>query len=165
MLLTHPKSYLILGFSIIITVIGLDQFTKWFVLYYLGVIETPIRVASFFNLITVWNYGVSFGLFAKHGAGNIWMLSTLAIGISGILFTWMWRAKSMYLSTALGLVIGGALGNVIDRIRYGAVADFLDFHIEGFHWYAFNLADSTIFIGVVLLLFDSFIRREGDQNA
>ena len=146
------------GLAIAALVVALDQISKWIVL---AVIMDPPRTISllpFFNLVLVWNRGVSFGLF---GGGSVppWALVLLASGIVAMLLLWLRRAESAWGVVAIGLVIGGAIGNVIDRFAYGAVLDFLDLHVGGYHWPAFNLADSAISIGIVLLLAESFFPR------
>lgn len=118
----------------------------------------PIEVSSFFNLVMVWNYGVSFGMFSEPGSSTVWLLIGVAVLIVGILGYWLTKTTDRLLGIAFGLVIGGALGNVIDRLRFGAVADFFDFHVMGYHWPAFNIADSAICIGVAILLWDGMIR-------
>ena len=102
-----------------------------------------------------WNRGVSFGLFNNDSPYNALILSIVAVVISGLLLIWLARARQPMLAYGLGAVIGGAIGNLIDRVRFGAVADFLDFHIWGYHWPAFNVADSAITIGVAVLIVDS----------
>ena len=85
------------------------------------------------------------------------ILTLVALAITAVMLSWLWKAENKLSAISLGLVIGGALGNVIDRIRFGAVIDFLDFHFFGFHWPAFNIADAAIFIGVALLLFETIM--------
>lgn len=150
-----PKPFHV-GLSAALLVILLDQVSKWLIL---SVVMTPPRripvVDGFFDLVLVMNRGVSFGML---GGAPGWMalaLIVFAILLSAALCVWMWRADSGLLATALGLVIGGAVGNVVDRFRFGAVVDFLDFHIAGHHWPAFNVADSAITVGVALLIVDS----------
>lgn len=110
-----------------------------------------IAVLPFFNLVEVWNPGVSFGMFKQLAHGQ-WLLSALAIGITVILLRCLWSTRDSLTAAALGLIIGGAIGNTIDRIRFGAVADYLDFHAYGQHWPAFNFTDSAVCIGVFLLV-------------
>lgn len=118
-------------------------------------------VTSFFDLVLTYNRGISFGLF-NGGAGlNALVFSFAAAAIIAVLIYWLRRAASPFLAVAIGLIIGGAVGNVIDRLRLGAVVDFLDFHVGSLHWPAFNLADSAICIGVVAMLLDGvLLRRE-----
>ncbi|KZD12130.1 signal peptidase II [Oceanibaculum pacificum] len=129
-----------------------DQITK---LWMLDLVFDPPRILTltpFFNLTPVWNRGVSFGLLSSHQDWMPYILSAVALAISIGMLVWLRRATPGLLALALGLVIGGAIGNVIDRLRYGAVVDFLDFHISGYHWPAFNIADAAICVGVLLIL-------------
>jgi signal peptidase II len=135
-------------------VIVLDQLSKWAILMFL---DDPTAVTPFFNLVVVWNRGVSFGMFDTAGALGPWLLSGLALAVVGALVFWLRRVEHSLAGVALGLIIGGALGNVIDRVRFGAVVDFLDFHAYGYHWPAFNVADSAICIGAALLLLDGLL--------
>lgn len=135
-------------------VFWLDQWTKEVALQTFVTGQAgEIVVTSFFNLILVWNRGVSFGMLAEHDQPIA--LAAMSGVISLILLIWLVRSPSLFVACALGAVIGGALGNSLDRIRLGAVVDFADFHIAGYHWPAFNIADSAIFIGVVLLCIHS----------
>ena len=113
------------------------------------------KILPFFNIVMVWNRGVSFGLFSDFDFG-IWPFVIVALGLTGILSVWMARAEHKTVACAFALMAGGALGNVIDRVRWGAVADFIDFHVAGWHFWAFNLADTWISLGAVLLVIDSF---------
>lgn len=117
-----------------------------------------VEVTNFFNLVMVWNRGVSFGMF-NHGQVMTFqplLLSILALVITVLLLLWLKKAKNNLQKTGIGLVIGGALANVVDRILYGAVADFFDFHLGLNHWPAFNIADSCICVGVFILVIESF---------
>ncbi|MGH6912339.1 MAG: signal peptidase II, partial [Geminicoccales bacterium] len=133
-----------LGWTVALLVVGLDQLTKWAALYLLDLPSRPIEVTSFFNLVMVWNRGVSFGMFSTGGPLAPWLLSGLALAVVIGLAIWLRRTEHWLIAVGLGLVIGGALGNVVDRLRYGAVVDFLDFHVAGWHWPAFNIADAGI---------------------
>ena len=138
-------------------VIVLDQITKAWMLYGLHIREVgQVRVLDpIFNLTFVLNRGVSFGLLTGGETGR-WLLTVFSIAVAGLLAFWATRADRRLLITAIGLIMGGALGNVIDRIRFGGVVDFLDFSGLYFPW-VFNVADSAISIGVVLLVVDSFL--------
>lgn len=118
-----------------------------------------IEVFSFFNLVYVWNRGVSFGMFNQIANAQL-VLSLLQFSIALILSFWLYKNEKTHITWALGLIIGGAFGNLIDRIRNGAVADFLDFHAFAYHWPAFNLADSFVFIGVMILIFEDLIFKK-----
>lgn len=116
-----------------------------------------IDVLPFFKLVEVWNRGMSFGLFSRFDAK--WLLIALAAAISIGVIWWLKDANGWRQGLALGLVLGGAIGNVVDRLRFGAVYDFLYFHIRDWYWPAFNLADSAITVGVVLLVWDSLFEQ------
>ena len=115
-----------------------------------------IEITGFFNLVKVWNYGVSFGMFSDAENTQI-IFSVLVSIISLIILIWLYRNEKPLIAYALSFVLGGALGNLADRINHGAVADFLDFHAFGYHWPAFNLADSFVFIGVAILIFEDLL--------
>ncbi|CAA7613206.1 signal peptidase II [Magnetospirillum sp. UT-4] len=163
------------GLILAAIVMILDQATKWWIVETVmrpeGVAETPffspvrIEVLPVFDLVMAWNRGVSFGIFNTDGPWNALVLSVLSLVISGGLVLWLHKAETRLVGYALGAIIGGALGNVVDRIRWGAVADFLDVHVAGWHWPAFNLADSAITVGAVLLVLDAlFPRRDLGKN-
>jgi signal peptidase II len=140
-----------------------DQLSKAMVLTMIAPLDQPsVTVLPFFNLVLVWNYGISFGMFAGHRQPLI--LTAMSLVIVAVLLVWMWRNSSTLVSCALGLVMGGAIGNVVDRLRFDAVADFLDFHVAGWHWPAFNIADSCIFIGVVLLCISSMVAPRHNET-
>jgi signal peptidase II len=152
------KANLAQGLATAGVILGLDQASKWLLLTWLAPIET-VRVTDFFNLVEVWNRGVSFGLFGAQ-ALSPWVFITVSAVIAVALAFWLTRAANRLEVMAIGLILGGAIGNVVDRLAHGAVYDFLDFHLGGYHWPAFNLADSAISVGALLLVADSlFIRR------
>ena len=130
----------------------LDQLSKWWILT--DILPTPdvIPLTGFLNLVLVCNPGISFGLFPGDSALKPWILSAVALAISVGLLVWVRRKADLMVGLAAGLVAGGALGNVVDRLRFGCVVDFIDVHAAGFHWPAFNVADSAITVGVVLLM-------------
>ncbi|PKO84900.1 MAG: signal peptidase II [Betaproteobacteria bacterium HGW-Betaproteobacteria-11] len=133
-------------------VIGLDQASKHWALSVLGRNEAQ-PVTSFFNLVLVFNSGAAFSFLASAGGWQKWFFVSLALGISFWLLRLLARhAGERLMPLALSLILGGALGNVIDRLRFDAVVDFLDFHLLGYHWPAFNLADAAITLGVILML-------------
>ena len=145
-----------LGIGLIVLVIALDQASKaWFYKYLAAGARSMVEVLPFFNLVTVWNYGVSFGLFNSGSTAGSWIFVLVACAIVAVLAYWMRRSDRVLPAAALGMVMGGAVGNVVDRLRLGAVFDFLDFHAFGWHWPAFNIADSAITVGVALLFIDS----------
>jgi signal peptidase II len=148
------------GLGLAAVVLVLDQATKWWMLEVVGIaLRPPIEVTPFFNLVMVWNRGVSFGLFAHEAEVMPYVLSGVAVAIAVALLVWLARAERRWIAAAIGLVVGGAVGNVIDRLRFGAVADFFDVHVAGWHWPAFNVADAAIVVGVGMILLDGFATR------
>ncbi len=139
-----------------LAILVLDQVTKWLALGALDPYEY-LTVTPFFNLVLVWNRGVSFGMFNALGDHGPWLLTLLACAIGAFLIVWLLRERRPVTRLALWLVLAGAVGNAIDRIRFGAVVDFLDFHAFGYHWPAFNVADSAIVVGAGLILLDSLV--------
>jgi signal peptidase II len=146
-----------LGLGLAVLTVIADQLSKWFMLEIVFAERNFVPVTGFFNLARVHNRGASFGMFALSESWGPWLLSGIAVVISVVLAVWLWRANGRWLATALGLILGGAIGNLIDRARYGAVTDFLDFYVGTYHWPAFNLADSAITVGVVMLIGESLI--------
>ncbi|MES3029699.1 MAG: signal peptidase II [Pseudomonadota bacterium] len=148
------------AYALALFVIIADQLSKHWILF---VYDLPSRfsvpIAGPFSLTMVWNRGVSFGLFRADADLVRWLLSAFSIIVAIVLAVWARKTERPFMAIGLGLVIGGAIGNVIDRIRFGAVADFLDFQRLGFFPWVFNVADSAITIGVVFLLLDS-MRKE-----
>jgi signal peptidase II len=135
-----------------------DQASKQLLLTYLLKVGSAVPVFDgFFRLVMVWNPGVSFGLMGGDKALPPWVLSAVAIAVCIALFIWLRRVDRALTGWGIGLVMGGAIGNVIDRARWGAVFDFADFHVGEWHWPAFNIADSAIVVGVALMLLDSLI--------
>jgi signal peptidase II len=154
-----------LGLAVAAAALALDQASKFY-FYDLLVADgqRAIEVLPFFNLVTVWNYGISFGMFNNGSASGSIVFVGLALAIVVALLLWLRSATSPLVAAALGLVIGGAIGNVIDRLRFGAVFDFLDFHVAGWHWPAFNVADSAICFGVVLLCIDALFLTQASAK-
>ena len=133
--------------------IVVDQIVKHWMLSLVFDPPRILQVTGFFNLVPVCNTGVSFGLLGDSSTSR-WILVALALVIVVVLLVWLMRAGTGIVVFALVLVVGGALSNVIDRVLYGAVIDFVDIHAFGFHWPAFNIADMSIVIGTALLLYD-----------
>ena len=142
------------------TVIALDQVSKAWVVAVFRLGEN-LPLASFFDLVFVFNAGAAFSFLRDAGGWQKWFFIALALGISGWIVTMLRQhAREKLLPSALALILGGALGNVIDRVRFGAVVDFLDFHWAGYHFPAFNVADSAITLGVMLMLWQQFTDKE-----
>jgi signal peptidase II len=146
-----------IAYALAALTIVLDQLSKHWVL---NILDLPARasvhVGGPFNLTMVWNQGVSFGLFKAEIDLVRWALVGFSLAVAAFLALWALKIERRLLAVSVGLVMGGAVGNAIDRARYGAVADFLDFKALYFPW-VFNVADSAISVGVVLLLVDSFL--------
>lgn len=157
------RSYFIKGLVIALIVIIIDQISKIMIFNFLSTRGGYMEVLPFFNLVMVENRGISFGLFSDQKYSHIFFMLTSSM-ISLVLIFWLRKAENAILSWGLALMIGGAVGNIIDRIRMGAVADFLDFHVAGLHWPAFNVADAAICIGACFLIIDA-IFFSNDQKS
>ncbi len=145
-----------LGLILALLIAALDQISKWWIVETIMRPPRIIPVTDFFNLVLGLNRGVSFGMLDMQSPMGRWILAGLALAITAALLVWMWRTDKRLVTGALGLIVGGAMGNVIDRMLMGAVVDFLDFHWAGFHWPAFNVADIAITCGAAVLIWDSF---------
>lgn len=141
--------YFLRGLLIAAVILAADQGSKRAMLAFFAEHPGATELTSYVNLTPVWNRGVSFGMFSDADARVL--LLGLTGGIAAGVLIWLWRAEERGLALPLGLIIGGAAGNILDRLRYGAVVDFLDFHLYGYHWPAFNVADSCIVTGVGLI--------------
>lgn len=140
----------------------LDQATKWWIIEHVMNPPRVIEITSFFNVVLGRNTGVSFGLLTGLGIPP-WALALFSVGVAVVLLIWIGRATSPLVLTGLGLVVGGALGNATDRVHHGAVTDFLDFHVAGWHWPAFNIADAGVVCGVFLLVLDALVIRRFNE--
>lgn len=149
-----------LGIITGLAVLAADQASKWWILHR---VDLPglrqIVLLPVLNLTMVWNRGVTFGLLTGSGRWNALILSALAIAVVVALGIWLRRAESRLTAIALGAIAGGAVGNIADRLRFGAVVDFIDAHAGAWHWYVFNVADAAIVCGVAALLLDGLVRR------
>ncbi len=143
---------MILGLSVALIVLICDQLSKFWMLHYVLAEKSVIEIFPCFNLVKAWNTGVSFSMFNNGGTLGVVALSFLALAIVAFLIKWLYSEKNQWIQVALGMIIGGALGNVIDRVSYGAVFDFLDLYWKNIHWPAFNVADSFICIGAVIII-------------
>jgi signal peptidase II len=155
------------GLAVAAAAAGLDQISKTMVLWFFGEPGCALRrvaVSRFLDLVLTCNPGVSFGLFNRTGLNSL-IFSLVALTIIVVLMFWLGRVRATFLAVAIGLIIGGAIGNVVDRLRFGAVIDFLDFHLASWHWPAFNLADSAICLGVGAMLLDGMLSRRAPPQA
>ncbi len=153
-----------LGIWLAVLGLAIDQAVKTWLLFgfELGA-KGRVFITSFFDLVLVWNRGISYGLFAADSQGQVWFLVAVKSAITLVLIIWLFRNADRLTALALGLLIGGAIGNTIDRVLYGAVVDFASLHAVGFYWYVFNLADVWVVAGVALLLYDAFFGRRGED--
>ena len=150
------------GFILALTVIALDQYTKIWASNEL-VYRVPVEITSWFDLMLVHNTGAAFSFLASAGGWQRWFLAAVAMLVSVFVAGWLTRLESQQrvLGVSLGLILGGGLGNLIDRVTLGYVVDFISWHYENWYWPAFNIADSAIFCGAILLLWDSFVSESG----
>ncbi|MGD0866433.1 MAG: signal peptidase II [Rhizomicrobium sp.] len=153
-----------LGLASALLALVLDQGSKLVLLYVFHFMDMGtddrVPVLPFFNLVMVWNPGVSYGLFPASGPWGTAVLAVFSVVAVGALGWWLWNSTRRGLAIGLGLVIGGALGNLIDRLVHGKVADFFHFYVHGYDWYVFNVADCAITVGVAALLYDALLRPE-----
>jgi len=153
----NPQRWYLLAAAVVV----LDQLTKWLIVASFSRGEV-LPITGWFNLLLTYNEGAAFSFLAGAGGWQRWALSGLAIVLSAVLVVWIARAASRWVEALpLALILGGALGNVIDRLRLGAVVDFLDLHYGGYHWPAFNVADMAISAGAIIILAALFF----DENS
>ncbi|HUM08697.1 MAG TPA: signal peptidase II [Acidocella sp.] len=147
------------GFLAAALVLGADQWSKYLVLNPLGLQDGHLlTVAPVLNLVLVWNHGITFGLFAGAGAKVLFALVASVVVLA--LFTWMWRTQKWIVTVAVGAIAGGAIGNVIDRLRFGAVVDFLQAHVGALYYpWVFNVGDSAIVCGVIALMLENLLQK------
>jgi signal peptidase II len=145
-------------------VVVLDQVSKWVMVSWLSLYET-VAVIPYFNLTMAHNTGAAFSFLAGAGGWQRWFFIGLTSVISSVLFVWLKNlsAQAKLEAVSISLILGGAIGNVIDRFYFGYVIDFLDVYVGSYHWPAFNIADSAICIGAVLLIMDSFISKSEQE--
>ena len=155
-----------LGWTVAVAIFVADQISKWLILnLFQDSMQRYFEITPFFNIVLAWNPGISFGMFGDVGDHGPTILIVLSLVISVALAVWLTKAETRLSALAIGALIGGALGNVIDRFRFGAVTDFLDVHVLGYHWPAFNVADSAIVVGAALIVWESlFAKPAQDDN-
>lgn len=147
-----------LGLGVAFVVLTADQLHKWWMIHVFDIAARGrVEVTPFFDLVLVWNKGISYGLLSQDSDLGRLFLVGFAVVITLGLAVWLARIRSRLLAVSVGLIIGGAIGNAIDRLIYGAVADFFSFHAYGFYWYVFNIADVAIVAGVAGLFYDSLL--------
>jgi signal peptidase II len=150
----------LLGLLAATVVLAADQASKWWILEVIHLrVGDSIVVLPVLNLTMVWNRGVTFGLINGFGQWSSVALAAVALAVVAALGVWLRRAESTLVAMALGTIAGGAVSNVIDRLRFGAVVDFIHAHVGGWSWYVFNLADAAIVCGVAALVLESLLPR------
>jgi signal peptidase II len=153
------------GLATALVVLVLDQASKWWVLHGLDLPALrQVHVLPFLDLTMVWNQGVTFGLLQQQGAWGPWVLAGVALVVVVLLCLWMRRAERRFTAVALGAIAGGAVGNVVDRLRFGAVVDFIHLHAGGYSWYVFNVADSAVVCGVAALVIEGLLPRPASRS-
>jgi signal peptidase II len=160
--MSRGRIYLVAAIAAALALIA-DQASKWALLEIVGLRENPrdIEILPVFDIVMWWNHGTSFSLFRT---GNPYVFAILALVIIAFLVLWLSRMVNPILAAAVGAVIGGALGNVVDRLRFHAVADFFYAHLGEYGWPAFNVADSLIVVGIGVLVFDGmFVSHKTDK--
>ena len=153
-----------LGLNVLIATFVVDQAVKWWLLGVFRIAEKGrVTITPFFDLVFVKNPGISYSLFEQHSfVGQILLAG---FGAAAVIALWIWLARgttSRLMAVSLGLIMGGALGNALDRLLIGGVADFFSLHAYGFYWYVFNIADMAIVAGVIGLLYDSLMVSRKD---
>lgn len=162
-----------LGLILALIILLADQASKFWVLQYFGADETSdptaiysgVKINAIFDFVLTWNRGVSFGLFNQDSSYNTWIFSSLALVMVGFLLFWLKKSENLWTRIAIGLIIGGALGNVVDRLRFGAVVDFLSFHLNQYYWPAFNVADAAISVGAVIMIAEAWLVKPTKDEA
>jgi len=153
-------------FALAAAIVTADQLAKWAVLQHFAAGPRSEALAPFFNLVLVFNKGAAFSMLSQAQGWQTPLLTAFALVAAAVVsFLILKNAEKRVLCLALAGILGGALGNVIDRLRFGSVVDFLDFHAAGWHWPAFNVADSAITVGAVLLVLEGLFRHEGRASA
>ena len=145
-----------IGAIAVVAVVALDRAAKALVLAdFDATAGAPAPLTPFLDLALRWNRGISFSLFTQESAAGRWLLLALTAIVTALIAVWLWRARAPLVGLALGLIVGGAIGNGYDRLVYGAVVDFLDLHAFSRHFFVFNVADAAINLGVALLILDA----------
>jgi signal peptidase II len=156
------------GILLALVVLAADQGSKYWVLHGAQLTDGHVlTLLPVLNFVLVWNHGITFGMFMTHGNAGRIVLAGVALCVVAALLAWLWRAERWLTTLAIGAIAGGAVGNVADRLQYGAVVDFIQAHIGPYSWYVFNVGDSAIVCGVAVLMLESLLRQPagGDRKA
>jgi signal peptidase II len=159
----------LIGLAIAVLAFVADQGHKNAMLYGLGFADMQpgerVPVTSFFDLVMVWNPGISYGLFPASGPWGTALQISLTLAMIAFMSWWLWRSGSLAVTVGCGLVVGGGLGNLLDRLVYGRVADFFHFYAFNYHWYVFNIADVAVTLGAVAFIYDVLKPSESSNDA
>lgn len=164
---TETGRFLRLGLTVAVLLLAADQASKLWLIFGTNLRLTwPWHITPFLDFTVVWNRGISYGLFQQETETGRWILTGVKLVAAVVLFFWLKRAENRIEAIGIGLIIGGAVGNAIDRIWHGAVFDFVHIHVGDFSWYVFNVADAAIVIGVILMVASPFLtlRSPGDAS-
>ncbi len=154
-----------IGALVAVLTLAADQANKLWLIFAYGIERRqPITLAPFFDVVYAKNPGISYSLFSARTDLQRYLLLAVTLAATAFLIAWLWRARTRLVGVALGLIVGGALGNAYDRAAYGFVADFYYFHVGSFSWYVFNLADAAIVAGVGLLICDALFGEKGEKS-
>jgi signal peptidase II len=160
------RRHLALGLMAILITLAIDQGFKLWMLLGFGMPDRGVvAVGPYLDLVMAWNKGISYGLFQQDDEIGRWVLVGIKLAATAVFGAWLLKAETRATALGLGLIIGGAIGNGIDRVVWGAVADFFSFHVGTFRWYVFNLADAAIVVGVILLLYDALLGSAAKKPA
>ncbi|MCL2469260.1 MAG: signal peptidase II [Alphaproteobacteria bacterium] len=158
------KNNISIASYVMVFILLIDQASKsWFLNQTLDP-RVVFEIMPLLNFRLSWNTGITFGLLRHDQSWMVYFLISMAMLIIFFLFRWLRQASTLWAVLGLGLIMGGAISNVLDRLRFGAVVDFIDFHIGAWHWYTFNLADSAIVGGIIFLMLDSFVLNRREQK-
>ena len=151
-------SHLVAGLVALVVTLVADQASKLYFLYVYDLpLHDPIELGRFVTFTVVWNKGISYGLFQQASEFGRWILVGIAAISTVVLGYWMAKAGNRLLAVSLGIIIGGAIGNAIDRVLHGAVFDFVHLHVGEWSWYVFNVADAAIVVGVIGLIWEAYV--------
>jgi signal peptidase II len=154
------------GMVVALVALVVDQASKlWLLNGFDLAAKQPVALAPFLDLVLAWNRGISYSLFTTDSAKGPWILLAITLAVTALLTVWLLRTDQTLTAVALGFLIGGALGNAYDRFAYGAVVDFVHFHVASFSWYIFNGADVAICVGVAILLLASWLAQPAGTTA
>ncbi len=156
-----PARRRLAGLALGLLVLLADQASKYWVLHGAHLTDGHIlTLLPVLNFVLVWNRGITFGLLTSDSAASKLILAGVALVVVAALIVWLWRARGLATTLCIGAIAGGAIGNVADRLRYGAVVDFIQAHLGAWSWYVFNIGDAAIVCGVIALIAESLLRRE-----